>query len=194
MKRVVAFDFDGTLTHQDSLLAFIRYVCGKPAFWWGFLLNSPLLVLMLLRLYPNGKAKERVFAHFFRGMPLDEFNAHCQQFAASHRHLLRPQGIKTVEQAQQEGAEVVIISASVDNWVQPFFPTVKVLGTQIEVRDGRLTGRFLTNNCFGEEKVNRLLQQYPHREDYHLTAYGDSKGDRELLALADESHYQPFRL
>lgn len=126
-------------------------------------------------------------------MSLDEFDSHCQQFAASHHSLLRPLGIAAITQAQQEGAEVVIISASIDNWVQPFFPSVKVLGTQVEVRDGRLTGRFLSSNCFGQEKVNRLLTVYPQRSDYHLTAYGDSKGDRELLAFADESYYKPFR-
>ena len=89
---------------------------------------------------------------------------------------------------------MVIISASIDNWVQPFFPSVKVLGTQVEVKDGCLTGRFLTKNCYGQEKVNRLLAVCPDRETYHLTAYGDSRGDKELLAFADVAHYKPFRL
>ena len=149
---------------------------------------------MLLKCYPHGKAKEKVFSYFFKGKSIEEFNAVCQQFADTHRHLLRPQGVATIEEAQADGADVVIISASVDNWVQPFFPTVKVLGTQIEVRDGHLTGRFLTENCFGQEKVSRLLAVFPDRADYHLTAYGDSRGDRELLAFADEAHYKPFRL
>jgi phosphoserine phosphatase len=69
---------------------------------------------------------------------------------------------------------------------------VKVLGTQIEVADGSLTGRFLTKNCYGQEKVKRLLEQYPDRREYHLTAYGDSRGDKEMLAFADESYYKPF--
>ncbi|MBQ8152469.1 MAG: HAD-IB family hydrolase [Prevotella sp.] len=194
MRKIVAFDFDGTLTNKDSLLEFIRDVRGTTALWCGFLRYAPILVLMLLKCYPHGKAKEKIFSYFFKGMSINEFNAVCQQFAASHRHLLRPKGVAAIEEAQAAGAAVVIISASVDNWVQPFFPTVKVLGTQIEVRDGLLTGRFLTENCFGQEKVNRLLAVYPDRADYHLTAYGDSQGDRELLAFADEAHYKPFRL
>ncbi len=194
MRKIVAFDFDGTLTNKDSLLEFIRHVRGTTALWCGFLRYAPILVLMLLKCYPHGKAKEKVFSYFFKGMSINEFNAVCQQFAATHRHLLRPKGVAAIEEAQAAGAAVVIISASVDNWVQPFFPTVKVLGTQIEVRDGLLTGRFLTENCFGQEKVNRLLAVYPDRADYHLTAYGDSQGDRELLAFADEAHYKPFRL
>ena len=193
MKQVVAFDFDGTLTTRDTLLAFIRYAKGTRAFLWGFLRHAHLLVLMKLGFYPNWKAKQRVFSYFFGGMSLDVFDALCQQFAADNRHLLRPEGIQTVQQAQADGAEVLIVSASIDNWVQPFFPSVKVVGTQIEVANGRLTGRFLTPNCYGEEKVRRILALYPDRHEYHLTAYGDSRGDKELLAFANESHYKPFR-
>lgn len=188
MFKVFAFDFDGTLTTRDTLIAFIRYACGTSRFLLGFLLHAPLLVLMKLRLYSNGKAKQRLFAWFFRGMPLETFDTLCQSFALSHRHLLRPETVCLLQQALSEGSEVLIVSASIDNWVQPFFPTVTVLGTQIEVIDGRLTGRFLTPNCYGQEKVRRILALHPDRSAYRLTAYGDSRGDRELLAFADEAH------
>ena len=188
MKQLFAFDFDGTLTTRDTLIAFIRYACGTSRFLLGFLLHAPLLVLMKLRLYSNGKAKQRLFAWFFRGMPLETFDTLCQSFALSHRHLLRPETVCLLQQALSEGSEVLIVSASIDNWVQPFFPAVTVLGTQIEVIDGRLSGRFLTPNCYGQEKVRRILALHPDRSAYRLTAYGDSRGDRELLAFADEAH------
>jgi HAD superfamily hydrolase (TIGR01490 family) len=193
MKKIYAFDFDGTLTTKDTLLEFIRFAKGTMAFAWGFAHYAHLLVLMKLGLYPNYKAKQKVFAYFFKDMSLKDFNALCKAFAASSKHLLRPAGIAAIQQAQNEGSEVLIVSASIDNWVQPFFDDVKVLGTQIEVMDGKLTGRFLTSNCYGQEKVNRILALYSNRQDYHLIAFGDSKGDKELLAFADESHFKPFR-
>ena len=196
MRKIVAFDFDGTLTTKDTLLAFIRYAKGSSGFWLGFLRYSPLLVLMKLGLYPNYKAKQKVFAHFFKGMTLEAFDALCQRFANDNHHLLRPQALETLNKAISEGAEVVIVSASIDNWVQAFFEgdrSIRIIGTQIEVEEGVLTGRFLTNNCYGQEKVNRIRALFPNRQDYHLTAYGDSRGDQELLAFADESHYKPFR-
>ena len=192
MKRIYAFDFDGTLTTRDTLLEFIRYACGTKAFLQGFLCHAHLLVLMKLGLYPNWKAKQRIFSYFFKGLDLRAFNSLCQQFAADNRQLLRPKGLQKLRQAQDEGAEVLIVSASIDNWVQPFFPQVKVLGTQVEVQNGHLTGRFLTSNCYGQEKVNRILALYPHRQEYELIAFGDSRGDKELLAFADEAHYKPF--
>jgi HAD superfamily hydrolase (TIGR01490 family) len=193
VKKIVAFDFDGTLTTRDTLLMFILDAKGIRAFIRGFLYRLPLIIMMKLRLYPNYQAKQKVFSYFFRGMSLDTFNSLCLHFAEKNRHLLRSQAVETLKQAQADGAEVLIISASIDNWVQPFFPDVKVLGTQIEVEDGQLTGRFKTKNCYGQEKVNRIKELYPHREEYHLTAYGDSNGDHELLAFADEAHYKPFR-
>jgi HAD superfamily hydrolase (TIGR01490 family) len=193
MRKIVAYDFDGTLTTKDTLIEFIRYACGTGAFVRGFLLYAPLLVLMKLGLFPNWKAKQKVFAHFFKGLTLDAFDSLCHNFVADNRHLLRPKGVMAIQQALDKGEEVLIVSASIDNWVQPFFPEVKVLGTQVEVKDGLLTGRFLTKNCYGQEKVNRILALYPNRSEYHLTAYGDSQGDKELLAFADESHYKPFQ-
>ena len=193
MKKIYAFDFDGTLTIKDSLLAFIRFAKGDLSFVLGFLRYAHLLVLMKLGLYPNYKAKQKVFAHFFKGMTVGDFDALCQRFANDYRELLRPEGVNAIVQAQNEGSEVLIVSASIDNWVQPFFPSVKVVGTQIEVMEGRLTGQFLTKNCYGQEKVERILALYPQRETYELITFGDSRGDKELLAFADEAHYKPFR-
>ena len=193
MKKVVASDFDGTLTNKDTLLEFIRFAKGNVRCYIGFLLFSPLIVLMFLKLYPNYKSKQKLFSYFFKGMSIEEFNRLGREFASSSKHLLREGGQEMIRKCKEEGTEVVVVSASIDNWVQPFFPDMKVIGTQIEVEDGRLTGRFLSKNCYGQEKVNRLLALFPDRENYYLIAYGDSNGDRKLLDFADESYYKPFR-
>ena len=193
-EKVYIFDFDGTLTTHDTLLKFIPFVVGRLRFCAALLLFSPLLVLMKLRLYSNSRTKERLFAHCFRGMPVEQFNVHCHNFALQHAALLRPEGAAFVREVQRKGHLVMIVSASIDNWVAPFFQNVLVLGTQIDVRNGRLTGKFLTPNCYGEEKVNRVkaVLKQP-REHYYIVAFGDSRGDKELLSYADEAHFKPFR-
>lgn len=201
------FDFDGTLTTTDTLLAFIRHARGPWRMALGFALHAPLLVLMKLGLYPNGKAKERLFAFFFKGMSIEAFDRACQRFAHDTQdHLLRPLGREAVRQALARGERVLVVSASIDNWVRPFFdglvPTgaanhaarIEVLGTQVETADGHLTGRFATPNCYGAEKVRRIREALPlPRHQYHITAYGDSRGDKQMLDDADEAHYRPFR-
>ena len=204
-RRVYTFDFDGTLTTRDTLLLFIRFVCG----WWGLVgvlvRYAPLLVLMKLKLYPNWRVKQKVFSSCFGGMTVERFNDYCRLFAEKYRcGVLRPAGMEDVRRALGEGAVVMIVSASVDNWVRPFFNDVLpvsfvqqnllVLGTQVEAADGRLTGRFMGRNCYGAEKVCRISAVLPApREDCYIVAFGDSRGDREMLQYADEAHYRPFR-
>lgn len=194
--RVSLFDFDGTLTTLDTLPAFIAHAVGRWRMLVGFGLFLPLIVLMKLHLYANARTKERLFAHFFKGMKLETFDAHCQSFAKNNAHILRPLGLKAIETSLQRGENVLIVSASITNWVLPFFsklPQVKVIGTQIAVKDGKVTGRFASPNCHGAEKVRRVEHLFTPRELYYITAYGDSQGDKEMLAYADEQHYKPFR-
>ena len=209
-KKIYCFDFDGTLTTSDTLLEFIRYAKGTARFLMVFLMYSPLLVLMKLHLFPNWKAKQLIFAHLFAGMRIEKFDALCRDFAEEYQHLLRPKGVTLVHEALVAGAQVFIVSASIDNWVRPFFKVrgldgVRVLGTQIEVIDGRLTGKFKSNNCYGEEKVHRICEALSAptfspastasfvRSQYEIEAFGDSRGDQEMLAFADKGHYKPFR-
>lgn len=199
-KKIYCFDFDGTLTTSDTLLEFIKYANGRGRFLMVFLMYSPLLVLMKLHLYPNWKAKQQIFAHLFAGMRIEKFDALCRDFAEESQHLLRPKGITLMHEALVAGAQVFIVSASIDNWVRPFFDIrnlkgVQVLGTQIEVEDGKLTGRFKSNNCYGKEKVHRIAEALKsfERSEYEIEAFGDSRGDKEMLAFADKGHFKPFR-
>ena len=192
-----AFDFDGTLTRRDTLIEFIRYVKGNKEFLIGFLKHLHLLIMMKLGIMPNWKTKRIIFQYFFGGMTLEKFNEYCEKFAKEKASLLRKKGMVAVNKAVMDGDQGVIISASIENWVEPFFRfqvsnNINIIGTKIQVVDGKLTGRFLTKNCYGEEKVRRLLEQYPDRKEYKLVAYGDSRGDHALLDFADEGHYREF--
>ena len=210
--KVYCFDFDGTLTTNDSLLEFIKYAKGTSRFLMVFLMYSPILVLMKLHLYPNWKAKQQIFAHLFAGMRIEKFDKICKKFAEDNQHLLRPQGINLIHKVLGEGAKVYVVSASIDNWVRPFFQhrgitDITVLCSQFEVVDGKVTGHFKTNNRYGEEKVHRICDALTtttanaygttslsfDRTQYNIEAFGDSRGDKEMLAFADTGHYKPFR-
>lgn len=187
-RRVVVFDFDGTLTSRDSLAEFIRFAVGRWRYYAGLLACSPVLAAYVLKLMPNYRAKERLFSHFFRGISQEDFVQLGKDFAEVAHPLMRLEVLDNLQRHIADGAKVYVISASIEEWVRPIvsrYGVRNVLGTRVEVSDGLLTGRFLTKNCYGSEKVRRLLEVEPRREEYHLTAYGDSRGDREMLSQAD---------
>ncbi len=192
-RRIAVFDFDGTLTTRDTLLEFIKYACGDLSFYVGFLLYSPILILMKLQLYPNWKAKQLIFTHFFKGWDYSRFLSVCESFAIQCGKIGNKETEAILKRHAQQGDTVYVISASIDDWVKPCctqIANIIVLGTKIEIdADGIVTGRFLTKNCYGQEKVNRLLEVEPHRNEYELFVYGDSRGDKEMIEFADYGKY-----
>jgi len=62
-----------------------------------------------------------------------------------------------------------------------------------KIKNGIVTGKFSTKNYYGIEKANRVQEQY-NLDDYdHIYTYDDNRGDKELLELAYEHSYKPFR-
>ncbi len=195
MFTISAFDFDGTITRRDSLPLFIKHVVGRCRYYRLMLQMSPLILLAYLRIIGRSKVKERLLGKVLRRMPSTQFEQYADSFATYHADLLRPQALEAIHRAIELGHRVVIVTASLEEWVKPFFidRRITVIGTRMAVENGQLSGRFATPNCIGAEKVRRLKQLIPPQSWARLIAYGDSRGDSELLAAADEPHYRQFR-
>lgn len=187
-KIIAAFDFDGTITTKDTLFDFIIFYVGKLRFAFGLLVLSPVLILYKIGFIKNSKAKEIMFSYFFKGKSIKDFDRICRLYAERINDILNDTIVNEIEAHKQSGHTVVIVSASISNWIKPWAymsGISKVMGTEIEIKDDIITGRFSSPNCYGQEKVNRLINVYPNRQEYILYAYGDSRGDKELLELAD---------
>jgi len=190
------FDFDGTITTDDSLIKFIRFVVGDIKFVTGMVVLSPMLTAYKLKLIPNYKAKQYMLSYFFKGMNEEEFMKVANEYSLKHIDtILRPKAMEKIQWHKEQGHKVVIVSASIACWLKPWCAKngLELIATKLEIKDGIVTGKLLTRNCYGIEKVNRVKEKY-RLDDYEtIYAYGDSRGDKELLELANESFYKPFR-
>lgn len=198
MKRIAAFDFDGTITRCDTFIGIILHTYGLWALICGMARLWPLLLKWKLGRISNSEAKRLVFSHFFTGMSEKGFHDTCRRyFEAEWPRIIRKGAKEAISNHLKAGDTVVIVSASPSGWVRPFAEALgvdTVIGTETAVNpDGRLADHFGSPNCYGPEKVNRLREMFSDKGSYHLTAYGDSKGDREMLAFAEVSYYKPFR-
>ena len=136
-----------------------------------------------------------MISSFLRGMRTDEFRQACLEYASRIPAFVYPTALDEIRRHQEKGDKIAIISASVPDWIRPWAQTIGIRlveGTELEVKGQMLTGRFSTPNCKGSEKVRRLRRLYPDFASETLYVYGDSSGDKELLALANVPYYKPF--
>ncbi|MGA9666285.1 MAG: HAD-IB family hydrolase [Gallionella sp.] len=194
---VAAFDFDGTLTRRDTLLPFLLHTLGAPAVARHGLVLLPTLTAYGLRLIRNDVAKQRVLVRCLSGMHADELQQHADRFAASVLPgLLRQEALQRLAWHRQQGHRCVVISASLELYVRPWALASgfdDVIATRLEtLPDGCVTGRLSGANCYGPEKVRRLETLMGPRPGYTLYAYGDSRGDSELLSASDHAYYRRF--
>ena len=194
--KLALFDFDGTITKNDSLIKFIRFVAGDAKTLWGMMLLSPILTAYKLKIIPNYKAKQIMFSYFFKGIAEHQFQKVTEEYSLKHIDtMLRPKAMERIAWHKEQEHTVVVVSASIECWLKPWCDRngLDLIATKIEIKNGLVTGKLLTKNCYGIEKANKVKEVYILDDYDYIYAYGDSRGDRELLELASESFYKPFR-
>lgn len=142
--------------------------------------------------------KEDVLTRLFAGWPAADLDRRAGEYAStSLQRLVRPAALDRMRWHLAEGHRVVIVTASLEAYVRPWahrHGIEEVIGTRLEVdASGRLTGRLVGRNCYGPEKVARLRALVGEIQRERMYAYGDSRGDQELLDLAAHAAYRPFR-
>ena len=195
--RVAAFDVDGTLTRRDCVVPFLRQAAGTGVLGWR-LASQAVTVATLARRRDRDGLKAAAAAAAFTGQPLDRIEQLGVAFAESvYATGLRPDTVARLDEHRARGDTVLLVSASFEVYLRPLAGLLgadDVLAARLEVaEDGLLTGRMDGANCRGAEKVRRLhtwLDEHAGgRDAVHVTAYGDSPGDRELLSDADVAHW-----
>jgi phosphatidylglycerophosphatase C len=195
--RIAAFDLDGTLTNRDCVVPFLRQVAGTPRLVAGVAAH-PIKVSKALVGRDRDTFKALATRAAFAGRPLGVLEPRADEFAALvHGGWLRSDTLATLQAHLAAEDQVVIVSASYAIYVEPLAALLgahEVLATRLAVgADGRLTGDLDGANCRGPEKVRRLHEwldtAHGGRSAVEVVAYGDSPGDREMLADADEPHW-----
>lgn len=192
---VAAFDFDGTLTYEDTLVPFLRFTSGTALTYGKLALELPTLTSYVLGLASRQETKEAILRRFLANKSLHAAQEMGRTFAHEQLpNLVKPKALKKVGWHLERGHRCILVSANLDLYLEPWAKHVgfhHVICSQSEVNErGVLTGNLRGLNCWGSEKIRRLNDFLGPRENYLLYAYGDSKGDRELLAAADFAFYR----
>ncbi|MGH9006387.1 MAG: HAD family hydrolase [Acidimicrobiales bacterium] len=197
---VAAFDFDGTVTRGASTVAFLIAVRGLVPVAAALVATLPQLVrAAILSGTAADEYKEKLFVRLLRGLTDDELHRKGRSFASNHLRLrLRPEVRRRIEWHRDRGHRVVLVSASVEHYIEPageILGVDGVLATRLAVdAGGMISGHFDGKNCRGAEKYGRVVGWLranglagTGRAQAVLWAYGNSRGDAWLLGAADHA-------
>lgn len=186
---LAVFDFDGTLTRRDTLLGFLVRVGGMRRVATALAAELRGLVRGLRDDEHRDPAKEAVIARVLAGLDVATVDTVARSYGEHIvEHELRPDTRATLEWHRTRGHALCIVSASLE-------PYLRVVAERLDVAylactelavgaDGRFTGALVGGNCRRAAKVDRL-RTLLDVDGHEVWAYGDSKGDTELLAAAD---------
>ncbi|MFM8372357.1 MAG: HAD-IB family hydrolase [Bacteroidota bacterium] len=190
-KILVLTDFDGTITRSDTLYRYLLFAVPVHRLIAGLIISIFRIgMLWVFRRYTTEKAKELVLSAFLKGESEKTLRKKGGQFCQKRLPgILRTDVCDKLGNLKKEGATVVIVTASPDIWVLPFAQSegYALISTRLEFHEGRFTGKLATPNCKGQEKANRIEASILLEEFDHIIGFGNSAGDREMLALAHEA-------
>lgn len=187
------FDFDGTITTKGTYPGFVSFAVRPHRKFVGAVVLCPLLVGYRCGFVSDRRIRKAISrVGFWREDP-GRLRAFGECYAADVLPVLvRPEALERIAWHKARGDRVVIVSASLDVYLHPWAATagVEVVCTELEVQDGRLTGRYVCGDCCGEAKARRVRERYPRSAYGTVYAYGDTDEDREMLEMADRRYFR----
>lgn len=196
MKTLSLFDFDGTITRQDSLFQFLKFTSPTWKWWVGLILFILPFSLAKLGILARGGVKERFISFFLKGYSKDHLESNAKEFLEFLRNqsFFRSSAVAALAEAKKTG-EVAIVTASLDIWMSEIAGHLgtELICTKGEFENGLFTGKFDGQNCNYDEKPKRVSAKYDLKAYDKIVYYGDSKGDMAMKPLVHEFHLNKFR-
>ncbi len=196
MQKLALFDFDGTISKNDSFIAFLKFARGNFVFAIKMLLLSPILILYKIGIVSNTTTKQLVFNSFFKNFPITKFEETAELFTNKIlKNIIRHKMINRINWHKKNGHKVVVVTANFEYILKPWCAenNLTLIATKLKVKQGILTGQLDGLNCYGKEKARRITKEFDLSTYEYIYAYGDSKGDIDMLQLADEYYYREMK-
>lgn len=191
--NLALFDFDGTITSKDTYTEFIKYAVSPRKFAIGFVTLLPYIIGYKLGWVSGPDIRPKLSWFAFKDVDTASLNELGERYAREIiPTFLRPNAIERIRWHKQQGDEIAIVSASLDTYLRHWcdLQGFDLICTQLEIKDGICTGRYVNGDCTGAEKARRVGENYKLSDFEKVYCYGDSSEDDELLSLGTERFFR----
>ncbi|HBK46926.1 MAG TPA: HAD-IB family hydrolase [Xanthomonadaceae bacterium] len=194
--HLALFDFDHTITTCDTYAGFLRSIATPQQLARAKWNVAPWLLAYRAGLVSAESIRVRVTRVGFAGRAIADIRAAGEHYARDVLPgLVRPLMRERLDWHLQRGDTVVVVSGSLDAYLQPWCDAqgLRLICNRLEHADGLCSGRYAGGDC-GAHKVRRIRAEYDIASYHRIHAYGDSREDRPMLALAHERWYRGMPL
>ena len=181
MKKTYVFDFDKTLTKEDTLLGFYFHVTEnmfkKIILFFIYLF---FMILFKLKICSNDFLKKVGINLFLKNLD----RMYINKKARSYSKLIRVNKIFNDFDFNRDDINIFIISASFEVYVKYMFPSnVNVIGSSLIFQKDKVFD--LSVNCYGKQKLLMLNKYNIYNIDEFFT---DSFSDIYLAKVSNNVH------
>ena len=179
MSRIVVYDFDKTLTSDDTLFGFFRHAAPKGVLYGPkLLLYIAAMAAAKWGIVENTRLKAWGVRLFLYGMEEERYLERSRSYARR----IRCNDLCIRLRHEEEPEESLVVTASFVPYVSACMQEkMPVIGSDVQIEKGRVVA--LAYNCYGEEKARRLRAQGIERI---ARLYTDSYSDAALAKMAEE--------
>lgn len=199
LRKVAAFDFDGTVSRRDTLIPFVTHFAGVVTTVAGaFGAGWDAVVRREFDVRDRDELKAQMLRRLLAGRDGRDLDRAAGIYAARLiDRALRPEITEEIRRHVAAGHETLFVSASLSNYLHPiarYLGMTDVIAVEAEESGGVLSGSMVHPNVRAAEKAVRLRRwlgvpaQGP-LDAVELWAYGNSSGDHALLELADHAYW-----
>lgn len=177
--EIYVYDFDKTIYAGDSSVDFFLFILLKKPL--AVLRIIPFLVRDFMLFFLKKLEKETLkgtYFSFLKYVKNEQYELIAEFWNKNEKKLKK-------WYMEKEHDKDVIISASPEFLLKPVASRIGVKKLIASVVDSE-SGKFLSKNCYGEEKVRRLNQEMGSCEI--LECYSDSYSDSFLFSISQKSY------
>lgn len=191
--NLALFDFDGTITFTDTYTPFVHRAVPPRRLAAGKVVLSPVMVAYKVGAISPSAARIAVARFGFRGLPESDVRQTGLTYARDVLPgTIRPIALERIHWHKDHGDVVVVVSAGLHVYLAEWCRRIELdlICTELEAKDGTLTGRYCEGDCIGTEKARRVLEKYDLGDYAEIYAYGDTLDDFEMLSLATRKFFK----
>jgi len=191
--NLALFDFDGTITTRAMFQPFLAYAAPRWRLAIGQFVFLPVVLGYKLGLVSSNTIRSCAVRFGFAGVAERTVLAKGLRFSREVLPgVLREIALERIRWHKQQGDRVVVVSGALDvylrHWCQQH--ELELICSELEVKQGVLTGRYRGKQCVNGEKARRVRARFDLTDFPVVYAYGDTEEDRDLLGLAHRRYYR----